>query len=225
MPGWLGWIVIATLLAGTPAGAEPLECPDPRFEVLSDDDALAQKVCAFARESAEKLAACNVPISETRRVRIELVTEMPEECLGLYYCGEDKIEIPMPEVMQSMRLSDSSLSHVSPEAFFRSIIVHELAHAAFDEVPCPFGSCITASEYVAYNMQVMSLPEADITIFETGLDKSKKISRDFLNPVILFMAPDTFMTWAWIHLNQRPDACAYIDDVMEGRVRLDYERP
>jgi hypothetical protein len=39
------------------------------------------------------------------------------------------------------------------------------------------------------------------------------------------MAPDTFMTWAWIHLNQRPDACAYIDDVMEGRVRLDYERP
>jgi len=225
MPVWLGRIVIATLVTVTPAAAEPLDCPDPRFEVLSDDDALAQKVCAYAQESAEKLAACNVHLSRTRRIRIDVVAEMPEKCLGLYHCGEDKIQIPVPEIMQSMRLAESRLSHVSPEAFFRSIIVHELAHAAFDEMTCPFGSCITASEYIAYNMQVMSLPEADIAIFETGLDMTKKIPRDSLNPVILFMKPDIFMSWAWIHLSQRPDACSYIGQVMEGDIRLDHERP
>ena len=221
----LEWIFIATLQAGIPAGAEPLECADPRFAIVSDDDALAQQVCTLATEAAEKLAACNVPLAETRRIRIELVTEMPEKCLGLYHCGENQIEIPVPDVMQSMRLHDSSLSHVSNEAFFQSVLVHELAHAAFDEMPCPFESCITSSEYIAYNMQVMSLPADDISTFESGLDMAKKIPRDSLNPVILFMKPDTFMSWAWIHLNQRPDACAYIGDVMAGRIRMDYERP
>ena len=221
----LKWIMITTLLGAIPANAQSTLCPDSRFEVLSDDAALTQQVCSIAQQAAEQLVACNIQISDSRHVRIEVMTEMPEACLGLYHCGKDIIQIPTPDTMQSMRKADSSLSHVSRQRFFRSILTHELAHAAFDEQPCPFESCITASEYIAYTMQIMSLPDADIAILEAGLDMDKKVSRDSLNPVTLYMNPDIFLSWAWIHLQQRPDPCAYIGDVMAGRIRMDYERP
>jgi hypothetical protein len=225
MPSYLEWIMIVTLLGSVPAHAQAIVCPDPRFEVLSDDDALSQNICSITQEATQRLAACNVFLSDTRQISIEVMTEMPERCFGLYHCGKDLIQIPAPETMQLMRKSDSSLSHVSRESFFRSIIVHELAHAAFDEQPCPFESCVTASEYIAYTMQIMSLPASDIATFEAGLDMNKKISRDALNPIILYMKPDMFLSWAWIHLQQRPDPCTYIDQVMQGMIRMDHERP
>lgn len=225
MPRCLEWIMIATFLGSFPANAQSIVCPDPRFEVRSDDAVLAQNICSITQEAAKQLAACNVSLSDTRHISIELMTEMPEPCFGLYHCGKDLIQIPSPETMQSMRKPDSSLSHVSNEPFFRSIIVHELAHAAFDEQPCPFESCVTASEYIAYTMQIMSLPDADIATFEATLDMNKKISRDALNPIILYMKPDTFLSWAWIHLHQRPDPCTYIGQVMQGMIRMDYEHP
>ncbi|WP_139784630.1 hypothetical protein [Roseovarius sp. A-2] len=217
-------ILIAILLGGLPANAQSVVCPDPRFVILSDDGTPAHRVCRIAQEAAERLAACNVPLSDTRRIRIELMPEMLEACLGLYHCGKDLIQIPTPDTMQSMRAADSSLSHVPPEPFFRGILTHELAHAAFDAQPCPFESCITASEYIAYTMQIMSLPAADIATFESGLKMHKKISRDALNPITLYMNPDIFLSLAWIHLHQRSDPCAYIGDVMQGRIRMDYER-
>jgi hypothetical protein len=95
---------------------------------------------------------------------------------------------------------------VAPDPSFRGILTHELAHAAFDGQPCPLENCITASEYIAYTMQIMALIAADIATFESCLNVHKKNSRDALKPITLCMDPDTLFSWARVHPNQRPDA-------------------
>lgn len=48
----------------------------------------------------------------------------------------------------------SALAIISDYAFFESVILHELAHAALDDMPCSFPSCIVGQEYIAYAMQI-----------------------------------------------------------------------
>lgn len=181
------------------------------------------QTCILASRAATRLAECNVVV--TRPVLFELKDEMPDGCIGLYHCGEDRIELPAPEILQGIRQPDSSLSHLPLMVFFESVLAHELGHQAFDNLPCPFESCLIASEYVAYNMQIMSIPSEYLAGFEAKLDMDTKVPRDSLNRMLLFMAPDTFMRRAWVHLNQRPDACAFINDVMKGRIRMENPHP
>ncbi len=219
----LKWFAVLTLLLSRAALSETLQCSDYRFRVSSQDEALAKYTCAVASRAATRLADCNVIV--TRPVLFELKDEMPDGCIGLYHCGEDRIELPTLETLQRIRKPDSSLSHLPLRVFFESALTHELAHQAFDTLPCPFDGCLIASEYLAYNMQIMSLPSEHLAAFEAKLEMDIKVPRDALNPILLFMAPDTFMLRAWTHLNQRPDACAFIDDVMQGRIRMDNPHP
>lgn len=223
MPGILRSAIVATLLLTFPGAGHGLDCHDGRFAVQAESEELARATCTSASRVTAGLAACNVPLD--RPIRIELKADFPENCMGLYHCGKDRVEILEPDTMQRRRAPESALAFVPIDSFYVSVLAHELSHAAFDASPCPFESCLTASEYVAYTMQIMSLPERYRFRFEAGLDMTTRVSRDSLNPVILFMAPDTFMRRAWVHLNQRPDACAYIGDVMQGRVRMDHPRP
>ena len=43
--------------------------------------------------------------------------------------------------------------------------------------------------------------------------------------MLYFLAPDSFLRKAWIHLNQRSDACGFIGYIMDGRVCMDGPTP
>jgi len=218
-----GCIGLMALLVVGPVVAAEYPCPDTRFRVISEEEVQARGICAAAARAASVLAACNVPLE--RPILIEVTDEFNETCLGLYHCGKDRIEILAPAEMQHRRAPGSDLAFVPIDSFFTAILTHELAHAAFDATPCPFETCLTESEYVAYTMQIMSLPDKLRSRYEAGIDMTAPVSRDSVNAVTLFMAPDTFMRRAWVHLNQRPDVCAYIRDVMEGRIRMHHPHP
>src|SRR6056297_505126 len=212
-----------TLCAGfAGAGGAQTVCEAGNVTVLTQDPAQAAFLCNSVASGLSKLAACNVTLHHP--VTVELRDRLSAGCMGVYHCGEDRIELLTPEAMAATRNPDGRLAFVETQTYFHSILVHELAHAAYAEVPCPFGSCLATNEYVANTMQVMSLPAADIARLEADLDMETRLSRDSLNPFLYLMAPDIFLRKAWVHLNQRPDPCAYIGQIMAGRVLLDYER-
>lgn len=176
----------------------------------------------MAARAAGRLAACAIPL--TQPLRIEVTSVMPENCLGLYHCGNRRIELPTLPVMEARRGVESSLAHVAARPFFEGVLTHEIAHAAHDEWPCPYDSCRTAGEFIAYNMQTMSLPPGDLAVFEAGLDMTTPVPRDHVNLMIMLMAPAAFRKRAWVHLNQQPDPCGYLSDVLQGRIRMDHPR-
>ncbi len=217
-----GAAALALCLVPAPSPAAPFDCPGGGVIVLADTPTQARATCTAAAHGLATLAACNVPLPGP--VTVELRRTLSPGCLGIYHCGEDRIELLTPEAMDPARSPESSLAFVKAADYFASVLTHELAHAAFDAVPCPFDSCLATHEYVAHVMQVMSLPAPDIARFEAALDMSTPLSREAINPFVYLMAPDAFLRRAWVHLRQRPDACGFVGDIMQGRVIFDRER-
>jgi hypothetical protein len=220
----LSAVCAMAMALATPGAAQPIACPDGKVftENAGPDAAL---ICDLAGRITEQLASCNLNVPAP--VTIAVVPELEAKCIGLYHCGEGRIEILNPEAYLPLRAEGqaSAFAPVSEEAFFESIIRHELAHAALDSMPCPFASCLASQEYVAYTMQVRFLPEADRIAFEEAITHHGPVSRDMLSAIMVMMAPEVFAQRAWLHLSARENPCDFIGQIARGEVLFDFEHP
>ncbi|QFT92919.1 hypothetical protein FIU86_08695 [Roseovarius sp. THAF9] len=214
--------LLALLVGAQVSLADDIDCPGTPVTVRAGSSADAAPICTAVTDALQTLRTCNVPL--THSVTVIQRDTLKSGCMGVYHCGEEEIELLTPATMEAARNPDSSLAFVDTQTYFNSILTHELAHAAFDAVPCPFDSCLATHEYVAHVMQVRSLPAADIARFEAAVDMDTPLSRESINPFIYLMAPDAFLRRAWAHYRQRPDPCGYIGEIMSGKVVLDRER-
>lgn len=215
---------ILLALPGPLSAAEPLLCPDPLFRVSAETNALAQRTCDAATRSHAILQSCGV-VLETP-VDIEVAPSIEGQigpCLGIYHCGEDRIEMLTPDAMIRMRESDSAFANVSDDAYWESVLVHELTHAAYDSVKCPFSTCVATSEYASYAMQVYSLPEEEQLRFGETIALRGDVDRSAISVMMYFMSPDHFAKYAWLHFSARPDPCGYLKLIMDGKVFFDRE--
>ena len=213
---------ILLMLLPTALVADTLECPDNRFTVAGAG-LYADRVCRVAGQAAETLAACHLPI--TREVRIEITREMEENCVGLYHCGKDRVEILHPEALEPLIADSALFSTLATFEYFDSIVFHERGHAAYDDVPCPFDSCTATSEYLAYALQIRALGEALRSRIGLYAVPDEKVSRDRFSAVMVLWAPDRYAVNAWTHLMQRPDPCGYVRGIAAGDILFDTETP
>ncbi|MDT8326535.1 MAG: DUF6639 family protein [Roseovarius sp.] len=211
------------MLLSWSAQAEPVSCDSFDVRVNAERAQDAQLTCAAVARANQTFDSCNIP-PITRPLRIDLVETLKANCFGQYHCGENWIELLSPSAMQAKHLPQSIYADLPNEAFFQSILVHEMTHAVTTDVPCPFDNCLVTHEYLAYVMQIMSLSPKARLQFLKGVDLDRKISRDELNSIIYFMAPDLFARKAWLHFTQRDDPCGFVGQIVEGTVLLDYER-
>ena len=203
--------------------ADIVRCTDIDVTVNSDSVALAQEVCTAAVQAQTQFQQCNLG-STSNPLRVDIVETLPDSCVGLYHCQQDWIELLAPSLMQTLRKEDGAFHFLSETAYFRSVVVHELAHAAFDKERCPFDGCVVGNEYVAYAMQVMSLSADDRSAFEVHAGLNRRVSVVELTRLLLDLAPERFAARAWTHLQQRDDPCGYIGEIVSGAVLLDRER-
>lgn len=215
---------LAILLARVPGAGAALVCDGASVTVRAAEAAVAERVCRVVTRVAPKLAECGLPL--TRVVTIDIVEGgLGDGCVGLYHCGDDLIEVLAPELLEAQREKSGLFGPIPADLFFDSVVVHELAHAAHDALPCPAGACLATSEYLAYNSQIMSLSAADQSAIMASIDMERTVNHDELNASILFFKPDAFAARAWAHLNQRDDRCDYLRHVAEGDFTFDRERP
>lgn len=216
-------VLCAMIWGGVPGLAEQYSCKDLAINVTSADPAVVRQLCDAAHIATQLFASCALPDLQ-QEVQVEFVEALPEGCNAQYHCGENRMEILTPSAMAAQRSREGAFSSIDDKMFFRSVVVHELAHAALDPVRCPFDDCIVADEYIAYAMQVMSLPPSLQETFENTADPHRSISRDALTKLVLFMSPDGFAQNVWAHLQQRPDACDFIGKLASRETLLDRER-
>ena len=204
--------------------AEPLQCADPLFRVEAETPELAAQTCDSAAEGRRELLSCGITLEAPIEISVvDAIEGALTPCLGVYHCGEDRIVLLSPKSMASARLADSAFAGVSDPAFWDSVLVHELTHAAYDKVNCPFSSCVASSEYAAYAMQVRSLPPDEQARFGKEVTLKSKPSSAGFSAMIYFMAPDRFAKSAWLHFQSRPDPCGYLSLIMNGDIFFDME--
>lgn len=215
-------IAVLTLSAASQATAQvPVLCPQGQFTVTNADADLAARVCRVAEATVRDLAGCNLALDGP--VEIGLAHTLSDDCIGRFYCHQARIEILLPDAMKTARDPDSALTAVPDDAFFDSVIVHELTHAASEDMPCPFDDCRATSEYLAYAMQIRSLAPEHIAAFDAASDILPPVERAAINGTILMMAPGAFAERAWAHFSQQDDSCALVGRIMSGDVLFDFE--
>ncbi|PUB11258.1 DUF6639 family protein [Yoonia sediminilitoris] len=217
------WLVTGFTLVALTAQAEGLQCPDLAVTVTSGDPGLSARVCEMVATSSAALAACNMPVPLPLSVTIK--DRLAPACLGLYHCGEARIDLLKPAALPDALAADSVFRNIAPSVLFSSIIMHELTHASYEDAICPFPDCPTTAEYLAYAMQIRSLPPSDRATVLAMSESWGRISRDEINLVYMSLAPDRFALKSYLHLSQRDDPCAYVGQIMRGDIVLDRERP
>ncbi len=218
-------ITVAFALGGSVGSADGIACEGIPITVQAQDRTLAVQTCRAASRILPRVAECGVVLSQAQTIEVKgAVTDLPD-CMGLYHCGTNRIEIHTPDAIDSLRRNDGPFAALPTSVFFESILAHELAHAAYDAVPCPYDDCLVTSEYVAYAMQIYALQPTDQRLFAPDTAEQEKVSRYAFSEVSLFMAPDAFARNVWVHFSQREDGCAYVADMMRGDFYLDTERP
>jgi len=215
-------LALALAAAGAGAAAEPLPCSGSGISVEAQAPALAERICRIAVDTAAFLSRCGLPLGGA--VEIRVVPTLPEGCTGLYHCGEGYIEVTDPASLAGHRAPDTRFAAIPTAAYFDSIVAHEIAHAAMDAVPCPFGTCEVTEEYVAYATQIATLPEAARTAFFAAEEVGPARRAD-LSLALLKLAPDLFAAKAARHFAERPDSCGYLATIGRGEIVLDRERP
>ncbi|WP_281856215.1 hypothetical protein [Litoreibacter halocynthiae] len=220
--GLYSWALLVPFLASF-AVSETLLCDNPNVSVTFDQRDIAELTCNAVEQAEALFDRCDLPPLR-RPLRIDIVDDLKPGCVALYHCGKDRIEVLEPQKMQARRSPKDAFAFLDITPYFQSVIVHELSHSNFDDAPCPFESCIAADEYIAYSMQIMSLTPEQKTEFVANSDLDRKITRDELSAIILFMAPTLFARKSWAHLSQRDDQCGYLRKILDGTILFDYER-
>ncbi len=213
--------LLVVVMSSVTSAGPPVTCPNPMFSVRADTRTLVDATCSAADHAVSVLAQCDMSLPDP--IEVSIADHLPEECLGLFHCGQARIEILSPEKMLIARKNEGAFAAVPPDILFQSVLLHELVHAAYDKVECPFGDCRVTAEYLAYALQILDLPR-DIQLAMMGdVSLEKKVSRDELNLMILLIAPDRFARKAAAHLSQRDDKCGYVHNIMSGNLILDRE--
>lgn len=197
---------------------------DPLITVTSDDPDLARSTCRAAEQAVSGLASCNIILADP--VGIVLVDALAENCVGLFHCESGLIELLSPGSYREARSTRGLYSPLSDDAFFASVIVHEITHAAYEAAhACPIADCPATAEYLAYAMTLRALPDDLRRGLLAHVPANTRVVRDELSAVLALVAPEVFAQKAWLHFSQRPDPCGYAGQIMSGAIVLDRERP
>jgi hypothetical protein len=213
----------AAALAAGAAPAAPTTCPGGRITVDAPEPGLAARICRVAEATAAGLARCGLPLPG--RVEISVGADLAEGCMGVFHCGEGRIELRAPKSFAAARSPDGPFATLPERAYYDSVVAHEIAHAAHDAVPCPFGTCEVTGEYVAYASQIATLPEAARRDFLAAALDGGPAGRADLSLVMLKLSPTRFAAAAATHLAAQDDSCATIEAIARGDLLFDRERP
>lgn len=153
-----------------------------------------------------------------------------QSCLGLFHCGEARIEVIAPDIIDTKRSDIGLFNPLTSERLFESVIVHEIAHAAVDLTPCPLASCVATSEYFAYTVQLLDLTEDEReTVMASASAASAlpadPVKHDEINAFLLYMAPDLFVDKVWRHVTGRGDPCLQLRRIQDGSLIFDRFHP
>ncbi|SDY42756.1 hypothetical protein SAMN05444004_101421 [Jannaschia faecimaris] len=215
-------VAACLLLLVSPANAQERLCEGTDVTVAYKQDRNADLACRAVSKATALFRDCGIP-AFTSPVHIDIVETLRPGHLGLYHRIRGDIAVLSPHLLQDLSPPDGAFAHLTSDAYFQSILVHELAHAATINMPCPFTDCIAGVEYIAYAMQVLSLEPQAQSKFASSEAIDHPVEADEINPMILAMAPDRFAQKVWAHFSSLEDQCAFMARIVDGEIVFDHD--
>lgn len=205
------------LLASPVREAGASECPSG--VAIVDGQESIDLVCEAANEAVRLLATCGIVQRSPFRARI--VVDLPEECppsaLGFFDASTDQVIVASYEECLEMTDSEDRFGIPMSRPLYRSLLVHEFAHALVNQ-----NADIerTAHEYIAYVTQFASM-ESDLrNRIMTKYPHHNPIEDRELNSSYFYLSPPDFAVKAYSHFNMPGKGCGFVQDLVQGHRKL-----
>ncbi len=211
----------ATVLDVDPAGADELDCPGaPIFVTTRNGDMSAPDICAPAMWAHAVFARCG--IAQARQLTLEIVNRVTHPLgipiIALFDASRWRIQISTYAVTQGLILPRSVYRQLPMRDVYDSLIVHEVTHAIFREHVGRRRLPVAAHEYVAYAIQVASMPAETRDVFLSSFPAQTPKNFAPFNEIYLGMSPLRFAANAYRHLFQNDLYCETIQQIASGNV-------
>lgn len=213
-------LALAAALCALPPGtrAAPYLCANPDIRAEAPDDATAALACDSAQKALRQLAACHLPLREPVTVTIVDKVRHPadHDCIAFADCTTQTVEVTAPRMIPEVTVKNGVYEKIPAEQLFESLIVHELTHLLIHQSH-PDRIHETDHEYMAYAMQLQSLPPKARQVFLDQVDPTLPFDPARINQFYLMAQPTLFAGLAWMHFAAPENGCAHFERILTGR--------
>ncbi len=220
--------LVAVLLATGAARAERVvgPCDGQPVEVEGEAHHVAE-VCAASVVALARLA--ELDLVPTRTVRVVLVDAdivyNGHLAYGQYDGPRDRLELMSPAAIAAQQPPPSQFGLPIDGAMYASLVAHELAHAVArqhmrsDKLGSP------AQEYLAYAVQLASLPEPlrDAIVAAGGVRGWE--TGDTVSNIYLGLNVHRFAVKSYLHLYGHPERARVVQTVLASRGNVTFTAP
>lgn len=199
-----------------------LQCPNAKISVTANTAATAQRVCETVTQALPALSACHLPLQ--RQFHIQVVKNLSHplsgNCLAIADCTDQIIKITAPDALPGVLKPSSVYTLFPTEALFDSLLVHELTHLLISQQPDP-PRTVTDHEYMAYVMQMQTLPPHLRQNILDLIADSPQVQRQRLNVFLVLAKPLRFAAFAWKYHNTVGNGCDFFRRLLTHQDTLD----
>lgn len=197
------------------------QCPSGHLEVYATDPELARRICDIEKQTAPTLAACGMPDRTPLSLYVvQRIEAAGPHCLGAYICETDEIAVVAPEQLATLEVLSDIYRSMGAAVLFDSLVVHEITHARLTKALQGEELSVASHEYIAYAMQMASLPSAVRQSLEDG-SADGPVDRSAINELTLFFGgPDAFAPLVWRHFQTDGNGCDFVKSLIDGTTIL-----
>ena len=194
-------------------------CVGAPIEVAAPSSEDRDLICAAAADALGLLGRCGIAPRWTLRLEVmpEVRHPLGRVVLGMLDTKRQRILVTQAANIAPL-IEETPYAALPPEAFYRSLIVHEVVHAVMDQNLKRAASTHAAYEYPAYALQIDSLAPKDRDIFLASFDHEALVSDALFNDVVLFFDPYMFAARAYHHFKRSADGCGHLNSLLQGGV-------
>jgi hypothetical protein len=218
LPGLLALLGPVALAAVEVLAVEVRPCAGQPVEVAGDT-AHAEEVCAASLAALEQLATLG--LAPAQPIRIVLVEQGILHGSGLAYGqydgGRNRLELMSPRAIAAQQPAPTQFGRAIDGVIYAGLVAHELTHAIAQQHKRVESLGHAAQEYLAYAVEIASLPDAvrEAVIATAGVAGWE--SGDSISTVYLGLNVHRFAVKSYLHLHDHPAPKSVVEAVLGSR--------
>jgi hypothetical protein len=192
-------------------------CAAVPVEVVAATGEERRLACAAAGELLARLARCGIGLQRPLQIRVgaDIPHAPGRAVVGLFDRANQRLYVRELESIPAL-VGGTPFAEIPPPELFKSMIIHEIAHAVLHQNAGPDAVGAVGHEYLAYALQIESLPAGARERFLQAVGKRQSVKEFVFNDVLLDMNPCLFAAYAFEHLAAAGERCAPLVAILEG---------
>jgi uncharacterized protein DUF6639 len=222
------FLMACTAMAGSDRDGElndisfEVSCREQKADMSGASAEEQRIICAAVERTTGLFRQCG--FMEFPRIRVQVETEPVNVCgvdaFGSFDAERQTIRITDAATCKKLANLNAAYAPLPSDEFYQSIVVHEVAHHFFRSHMNGKKASHATHEYVAYAMQIASMP---LQIRNQFLNSFQREPAEDLNPfvdMLLLMSPVYFGVLAYDHFSAPGNGCRVLQEIVRGEIKF-----